>query len=173
MTSNISPEEPHSFRSPSYQAIQTLFRAFPLIVRAAAVPFAVSVGAVVMARLVGPPERYILDGVHGLMVIAYLTAVARIAMGTYPGAGLLGLAVPRPSWPGLRPVLGILGEALLLMLPAAFILFLLAIYIGPFVMIVESLILDVVGHILPEFILNTLLGLVLGAGLKRLEAEQA
>lgn len=160
------------FHSASYQAIQTLFRAFPLILRAAALPFALAVASVVVARLLGAPERYLFDGLHGLMVLAYVTAVARIAAGTQPGRTVFGLAVPHPVWLGLKPTAQLAGEAVLLMLPTAFVLFLLAINIGPFFMMVESLVLDVVGHILPEFILNTLLGLVIGSGYSRFQAEQ-
>lgn len=175
MTSRYDPEEPQKFHSLSYQALHTLVAAFTLILRAAAVPFAVSVAAVVVARLVGPPDRYVLDGVHGLMVISYLTSLTRIMRCSHPGFGVFGLAVPRPSladWPGVRAMFGMMAEALLLMLPAAFIMFLLALNIGPFFMGIESLILSVVGIILPEFVLNTLLGLVIGAGMAKAAAER-
>lgn len=173
MTTDHTPEEPRTYRSLSYQAIQTLGLAFPLILRAAMLPFLLSVGVVVLARLVGAPERYALDGLHGVFVILYLTAVARIAMGTYPGTSFLGLSIPRPVWPGVKPVLGMLAEAALLMIPTALLMLILAPYVSGVMFGVESLILDVVGHILPEFILNTLLGLVIGAGVAKIRAEQA
>jgi len=174
MTTNQTPEGSGPFRSPSYQAIQILFQAFPLIARVAVVPFAISVAAVVAAQLVGLPVRYGFDAVHGLMVISYLTAVTRVATGTYPGVNAFGLAVPRPrmsAWPGLRPVLSMLADAALLILPATFILFLLAIYIGPFVFNIESLIVHVAAVLLPEFILVTLLGLVIGVGLAKIAED--
>ncbi len=169
-------EEPRHYRSFSYQAIQTLGRAYPVILRAALLPFLLSVGVVVLARMVGAPERYVLDGLHGVLVISYLTSVIRIAAGTYPGPGLLSLAVPKPSWPGLRPILGMLGEALLLVLPTALFLFVLLIYFGPTLAaaltVLDSQVVFIAVQLVPEFILTTLLGLVLGHGMAKIAAER-
>ena len=176
MTTEPNAEEPRNYHSLSYQAIQTLGRAYPLILRAMLLPFVLSVGAVALARMMGAPERYALDGLHGVFVISYLTSVARIAMGAYPGWGFLSLAVPKPSWPGLKPVLGILGEALLVLLPTALFLFVALVYLGSALATaltaLDSQVVFVAVQLAPEFILTTLLGLVVGHGMARAATEQ-
>ncbi|MBL4614160.1 MAG: hypothetical protein JKY27_04705 [Magnetovibrio sp.] len=175
MTLHQDSDTPRTFHSLSSQAVQTLVRSFRPILRAAALPFLVSVAAVTTARLMDGSGRYALDAVHGLMVLSYLTSVARIARGNDQGLTVLGLAVPRFSmadWPGVLPLMGMFAEAVLLILPAALILFLLAINIGPFFMFIESQILSVAAIIAPAFVLNTLLGLVIGAGMARPALER-
>ena len=137
------------------------------MLRVAAVPFALSLAAVYFARDIGAPARYLFDGVHGLMVLTYLTSLVRIAQGTYPGFNVMGFAVPKPAWPGMRPALSIAGEALVLMLPTAVILFFIARYTIVPISHLDNAALNVVLILVPEFLLSTLLGLVVGAGLAR------
>ena len=165
--STPDPNGQNNFQSPSYKAMQLLLRNFPTVARAALLPFALSVAFVVLARTLAAPERYVFDGLHGLMVLSYLTSLVRLAMGTYPGAHIATLSLPRPTWeefPGLVPILRLFGEALVVVLPAAFIIFLLTMYIGPLVMITQSMVVAVAAMLFVEFFLTTLLGLVMGAG---------
>jgi len=168
----FEPGGPRTFKSLSYIAMQTVVGGWPLILRAAVLPFALAVAFVVLGRWIGPPSRLFLDILHGLMVISYLTSVARIVMGTYPGFGLVGLAVPQPSWPGGPIARSIAADALVLMVPTGFVLYIFAINFGPMVMMLESTVLNVAGTLALEFILNTLLGLVIGAGMARYTQEQ-
>jgi len=172
-----TPESQEPFRSLSYQAMQTLWRAFPVLLRLAVLPFALSVGAVILARLVGPPARYGFDILHGLFLLSYITSVSRVSESQasgqlVTGPNLWGWAVPRPIWPGVRPLLGLLGEALLLIIPGIVLLFIATMVVSAALSSIDSLVLEVVGILLPEFILNTLLGLVLGAGVAKIIAER-
>ena len=164
--------ETKPFRSLSYQAIETMKLAYPVVLRLALLPFVLSVCAVIVARLVGPPERYAFDLLHGMFLLSYITSVSRIAQsraaGTLvTGPNLLGFAIPKPRWPGLMPLLGMVAECLLLMVPTALVLFVIAAFIGGALGDVELGQLSVALHILPEFVLNTWLGLVVGAGMAR------
>lgn len=162
-----------NFKSLSLQAIETLGKGFGLILRAAVLPFGVSVAAVVMARWLGGMERYLFDALHGAMVISYLTSLSRIAAGTYPGPSLLTFAVPRPMWPGWDIAKSILGETLVVIVPGAFIMWMLTINIGPFVLALGSTVVSVAAMLLVEFIFSTVIGLILGAGMAKFEREGA
>lgn len=168
-----SPGDTPPFQSIALTALKVLARGWPLILRAALVPFALSVAAVYFARDVGAPGRYLFDAVHGLMVLTYVTALARISMGTYPGFGVLGFAIPRPTWPGLKPALGMAAEAAVLMLPAAVVLYFMAGYLIIPLSRIDSALLNVVALLCSEFLLNTLLGLVVGAGFAKLDTERS
>ena len=159
------------FKSLSLQAIEILSRGFGLILRAAILPFGVSVAAVVMARWLGGMERYLFDALHGAMVISYLTALSRIASGTYPGPSLLTFAVPRPTWPGWDIAKSIFGETLVVIVPGAFIMWMLTINIAPFVLALGSTVVSVAAMLLVEFIFSTVIGLILGAGMAKFEHE--
>jgi len=172
MTSENNSGDAKPFRSLSYQAIQTLKLAYPVILRLALLPFVLSVCAVIAARLVGPPGRYGFDVLHGVFLLSYITSVSRIAQSQalgqlVTGASVLGFAVPRPRWPGVIPVLNMVAECLLLMVPTAMVLFVIAAFVGGALGDVELGQLSVVLHILPEFILNTWVGLVVGAGMAK------
>ena len=162
-----------NFKSLSLQAIETLGKGFGLILRAAVLPFGVSVAAVVMARWLGGMERYLFDALHGAMVISYLTSLSRIAAGTYPGPSILTFAVPRPAWPGWDIAKSILGETLVVIVPGAFIMWMLTINIAPFILATGSMVLSVAGMLLVEFIFSTVIGLILGAGMAKFEREGA
>lgn len=176
MTPETNPNDTKPFRSLSLQAIQTLNLAYPVVLRLALLPFVLSVLVVILARLVGPPQRYAFDALHGLLLLSYITSVSRVAQSRavghlVTGPSLLSLAVPRPRWPGLMPALNMVAECLLLMLPTALVLFVIAAFIGGALGNVELGHMSVVLHILPEFILNTWLGLVTGAGMANKTAE--
>jgi len=172
MTAENNPDNSKPFRSLSYQAIETMKLAYPVVMRLALLPFVLSVCVVILARLVGPPERYAFDALHGLLLLSFITSVSRVAQShalgqLVTGPSFLGLVVPRPRWPGVMPLLGMIAECLLLMVPTALVLFVVAAFIGGALGDVELGQLDVVLHILPEFILNTWLGLVVGAGMAK------
>ena len=172
MTPENNSDETKPFRSLSYQAIETMKLAYPVVVRLALLPFVLSVCAVIVARLVGPPGRYGFDLLHGVFLLSYITSVSRVAQShalgqLVTGPNLLGFAIPRPRWPGLMPLLGMAAECLLLMVPTAMVLFVIAAFIGGALGDVDLGHLSVVLHILPEFILNTWLGLVVGAGMAK------
>jgi len=165
------------FRSLSYQAIETLKLAYPMVMRLALLPFVLSVCVVILARLVGAPERYAFDALHGLLLLSFITSVSRVAQShalghLVTGPSLLSLAVPSPRWPGLMPALNMVAECLLLMAPTALVLFVAAAFIGGALGDVELGQLSVALHILPEFILNTWVGLVVGAGMAKIAAER-
>lgn len=168
-----NPGDTPPFQSLALTALKVLARGWPLVLRAALVPFALSVAAVYFARDLGAPGRYLFDAVHGLMVLAYVTALARISMGTYPGFGVMGFAIPRPTWPGLRPALGMAGEAAVLMLPTAVLLYSIASYLIVPLSRIDSALLNVVALLGSEFLLNTLLGLVVGAGFAKLDTDRS
>ena len=176
MTPENNSDETKPFRSLSYQAIEIMKLAYPVLVRLALLPFVLSVCVVILARLVGPPGRYGFDLLHGVFLLSYITSVSRIAQsraaGTLvTGPNLLGFAVPKPRWPGLLPLLGMMAECLLLMVPTALVLFVVAAFIGGALGDVELGQLSVALHILPEFILNTWVGLVIGAGMAKFMAD--
>jgi len=170
--------ETKPFRSLSYQAIQALKLTYPIIMRLASLPFVLAVCAVIVARSVGPPGRYGFDVLHGLFLLSYITSVSRVAEShaagrLVTGPSVLGLAVPRPSWPGVMAVLGMVAECVLLMLPTALVLFVVAAFVGGALGDVELGQFDVVLHLAPEFILNTWLGLVIGAGMAKADADHS
>ena len=173
MTSDNNSGEMKPFRSLSYQAIGMLRASSSVVLRLALLPFVLSVCVVIVARLVGPPERYAFDALHGLLLLSFITSVSRVAQShalghLVTGPSLLSLAVPRPRWPGVMPALNMIAECLLLMVPTALVLFVIAAFIGGALGDVELGQLDVVLHILPEFILNTWVGLVVGAGMAKI-----
>ncbi|HEY9080554.1 hypothetical protein [Magnetovibrio sp.] len=177
MTPEHNTGDAKPFRSLSYQAIQTLTLAYPVVLRLALLPFVLSVGVVILARLVGPPERYAFDALHGLFLLSFITSVSRVAQSRalgrlVTGPSFLGLAVPNPRWPGVMALLGMIAECLLLMVPTALVLFVIAAFIGGALGDVELGHMSVALHILPEFILNTWLGLVIGAGMAKIAADR-
>jgi len=176
MTSENKSGNAKPFRSLSYQAIETIKLAYPVVLRLALLPFVLSVCVVILARLVGSPERYAFDALHGLLLLSYITSVSRLAQSRasghlMTGPSLLSLAVPRPRWPGLMPVLNMVAECLLLMVPTALVLFVAAAFIGGALGDIDLGQLSVALHILPEFILNTWVGLVIGAGMAKFMAD--
>ncbi|MEG3620060.1 hypothetical protein V5T82_16470 [Magnetovibrio sp. PR-2] len=165
--------EDTNFKSLSLQAIETFGKGFGLILRAAILPFGVSVAAVVMARWVGGVERYLFDALHGVMVISYLTCLSRIVGGTYPGPSILTFAVPRPTWPGVPIVKSVAAETLVVIVPGAFIMWMLTINIAPFILALGSTVVSVAAMLLVEFIFSTVIGLIVGAGMAKFAREGA
>jgi len=176
----MTPENKHGeekpFRSLSYQALQTLKLAYTDILRLAVLPFVLSVFVVIIARLAGPPARYGFDALHGLFLLSYITSVSRLAQSyaskrAVTGPSLLGLAVPQPRWPGVMPALSMVSEALLLMLPAALVLFVVVAVASGALGDVDVGHLGIVGRLAPEYVLNTFLGLVIGAGMAKIAVD--
>jgi len=176
MTSDNNSGEMKPFRSLSYQAIGMLRASSSVVLRLALLPFVLSVCVVIVARLVGPPGRYGFDALHGLLLLSYITSVSRLAQShalgqLVTGPSFLGLAVPRPRWPGVMPLLGMIAECVLLMVPTAMVLFVAAAFIGGALGDIDLGQLSVALHILPEFILNTWVGLVVGAGMAKVSVD--
>lgn len=127
---------------------------------AAVLPFIASHLVVMQARRIGMPERLVLDLLHGVIVLAYLTAAVRIAQSRAQGLARFGFAWPRTRWPGFAALARMTGVVVLVGLPFALIL-------HPLVEALESaqagsgLYLPVT--MLPEFVMTTLVGLVLAA----------
>lgn len=134
------------------------------IALAALLPFIVSHLMVLQARRIGMPERLALDLLHGLVVLSYLTACVRVAQGPGTGLARFGIAMPKPSWPGLDVMARVTGAVVLVGLP-------LAVLLHPLVQAMEAaqgagaLYLPVT--MLPEFVMTTLVGLALAAGTAR------
>ena len=136
-----------------------------VVALAAIVPFVASHLVVLQARRIGMPERLILDFLHGVIVLSYLTAVVRIAqnrgVGRAVGAAWFGLAWPKTRWPGLAVVARMTAATVLIGLP-------LALLLHPLVQAIELA--QDAGAIyfpvtmLPEYVMTTLVGLVLAAG---------
>lgn len=136
---------------------------------AALVPFIASHLVVLQARRIGMPERLVLDLVHGLIVLSYLTACVRVAQGRARGLDRFGIAGPKPSWPGLAVMVQITAAVVVIGLPVAVLL-------HPLVQSMEAaqaglsagaLYLPVT--MLPEFVMTTLVGLALAAGTGKVE----
>ena len=90
-----------------------------LIALAAVLPFIASHLVVLQARRIGMPERLILDLLHGVIVLAYLTACVRLAQSRGAGAARFGIAWPKPHRLGLAALLRVAGAVVLVGLPLA------------------------------------------------------
>ncbi len=130
------------------------------IALAAVLPFIASHLVVLQARRIGMPERLALDLLHGVIVLGYLTATVRIAQSRAQGLARFGFAWPKTRTPGLAAIVRMAGVVVLVGLPLALIL-------HPAVQALEA---AQAGHglylpvtMLPEFIMTTLVGLVLAA----------
>lgn len=130
------------------------------ILLAAIVPFITSHLVVMQARHIGMPERIILDLLHGFIVLSYLTAVIRTAESRASGIARAGFAWPKVRWPGFTNLLRAAIIVILIGLP-------LALALHPAVQALEA---AQAGQgfyfpvtMLPEFIMTTLVGLVLAA----------
>lgn len=129
---------------------------------AAILPFIASHLVVMQARSIGMPERLGLDLLHGFIVLSYLTAVVRIAQRRASPIAHAGLAWPKIRWPGFA---SLLRAAILV----CFIGLPLALVLHPIVQGLESAQATQGFYfpvtMLPEFIMTTLVGLVLAAEL--------
>ena len=127
------------------------------IALAAILPFIASHWVVMQARHIGMPERLVLDLLHGFIVLSYLTAVVRIAQSRASPVARAGFAWPKVRWPGIANLLRAAIIVILIGLP-------LALALHPIVQALEA----AQGFtfpvtMLPEFIMTTLVGLVLAA----------
>ncbi|MBL4748557.1 MAG: hypothetical protein JKY17_07330 [Magnetovibrio sp.] len=150
--------------------MQTMWRLLRInggaMLLAALIPFICSHLVVMQARHIGMPIRLGLDLVHGLFVLSYLTAVVGMA---FQGWAKFGLAVPKPRWPGIRPLVLATFAVGLIGLPVAFAL-------HPVTQGLEAIAAGRGGWwafiptaMLPEFIMTTLVGLALAAGTRTRE----
>jgi len=159
------------FNTLSFQALQMLERTWRMILRAAIWPYVLAFIIVYTGRTVGPPICYVISPWHAFAVVAFITSVVRIVTGV-SGRSALGLAVPHPKWPGWMAFWWMIVDAALLMVPTAFVLFLMGYFFAPFVVTVDSLALKVASLLVAVFILNTLLGLVIGVGIAQSTQDQ-
>lgn len=146
----------HLLKTTGYLA-RTRLRSVAL---AAVLPFIASHLVVLQARQIGMPERLVLDLLHGFIVLSYLTAAVRIAQSRAVGAVRFGVAWPKTRWPGLGSIVRMAGVVVLIGLP-------LALLLHPLVQAIELA--QNAGAVyfpvtmLPEFVMTTLVGLVLAA----------
>ena len=139
------------------------------IALAAVLPFIASHGVVMAARRVGMPERLVLDLLHGFIVLAYLTATVRLAQSRGSGWARFGFARPRRvRWPGLGRVAAMAAVVLVIGLPVALLLHRLVQTLET-VQANAGLYLPVT--MLPEFVMTTLVGLVIAAGTAKISGQ--
>lgn len=127
---------------------------------AAILPFIASHVVVMQARHIGMPERLALDLLHGFIVLSYLTAVIRTAQSRASPMARAGFAWPKVRWPGFARLLRAAIIVILIGLP-------LALALHPLVQALEAAQAAQGFYfpvtMLPEFIMTTLVGLVLAA----------
>lgn len=131
------------------------------IALAAVLPFIASHWVVMQARSVGMPERLVLDLLHGFIVLGYLAALVRVARGEASGLARFGFLWPRGiTLPSLRVMAVMAVVVAIIGLP-------LALALHPVVQALEvwqrshGLYLPIT--MLPEFVMTTLVGLVIAA----------
>ncbi|MBF0247932.1 MAG: hypothetical protein HQL36_07665 [Alphaproteobacteria bacterium] len=169
-------DAPRAFQSLSSRAMQCLGRHPGLLLRLAAVPFAVALGAAILAVWAPPPWGYAFDVVNALMTLSFITAAGRVARfdagGDSDGPVAFGFALPRPRWPGRSMALRMAGETLLIVLP---MLFIALTVLGTLTQAVQNLGWDgfrVVAQVLIEFLSATAAGLVIGSGMALSTADK-
>lgn len=150
---------------PVFQLLQTTARLTRTrigpIALSAVLPFIASHGVVMQARSIGMPERFVLDLLHGFIVLGYLTALVKVAGGEASGLARFGFAWPRGiKLPGLRVLASMAAVVIVIGLP-------LALLLHPLVQALEvwqmnfGIYLPVT--MLPEFVMTTVVGLVIAA----------
>lgn len=154
------------------QAIRILVDDWQLILRTALKPFVLAVVIMSIGCPLGIPARLPFDALHILIQVSYMTAMARIAMGTFPGRRAMGFALPRPAWPGLTQTALIFGEALLLLVPGVLLFGVFTYAVRAAIADLDIVAITVISRIGPMFVLSTLLGLVIGAGMAKIGANQ-
>ncbi|MCR4379047.1 MAG: hypothetical protein NUV50_13250 [Rhodospirillales bacterium] len=131
---------------------------------AAVLPFVASHVVVLQARQIGMPERLALDALHGVLVLSYLTAAVRVAQGEAVGAARFGFAWPCGiRLPGVQALMTMGAVVLLIGLPAAWALHPLTHVIEDWAVQSASAWAAVPTVMVPEFVMTTLLALVLAA----------
>lgn len=158
------------------QALSFLFSKGVAILRAAVGPYLLAFAIIYTGRSIGAPICFAISPWHVLALVAFDTAVVRLAMGpayVSKGRTVLGFALPRPHWPGGRAVAGIVAAALQVMVPVGAVLFGLALILAEPVAAMDSLALKVGLLLIPVFVLNALLSLVIAITLSRLRQAQA
>lgn len=131
---------------------------------AAVLPFVASHVVVLQARQIGMPERLVLDLLHGVLVLSYLTAAVRVAQGQAVGAARFGAAMPsKLSWPGFAALMRMAAAVVLIGLPAALLLHPLTHVIEDWAVQSASAWAAVPTVMVPEFVMTTLVALVIAA----------
>ena len=148
------------------------------MLKLAALPFIISVGVVMVAREIGLPLRFALDGIHGVVVILFLSAAVNAVRGTLPmGMERFGFALPKIK------SLGKIAQwktTLSLLLAAIFVLSPLTIILGLLMRRVELLLqslgvtwFGVPSHIIPEFLLTIMLSGLISAAYTKAKPAKA
>ena len=139
------------------------------LLKLAIAPFLISIAVVVMARDIGPPARLVLDGIHGIVVVLFLSVAVSVATGRAPtGLARFGFALPAiksfqkiTQW---KTTLYLLIALIITMPPIAIVLGVLMRRIEMLLLASGATWFDVPSHIIPEFFLNIVLaGLVSAA----------
>lgn len=158
------------------QALAFLFTKTPGILRVAIVPYFIAFALIYTGRSIGAPICFAISPWHVLAVLAFDTAVIRLAMGPAYVAGgrtVMELAVPRLTWPGRKAVLSVLASALQVVLPVGTFLLGFGLVLKESVVAADSLALKVGLLLVPVFVLNAVLSLVIAITLSRLRQAEA
>ncbi|MDH5771998.1 MAG: phosphoribosylanthranilate isomerase [Rhodospirillaceae bacterium] len=148
------------------------------MLKLATLPFAISIAVVVMARDIGHPGRLVLDGIHGVIVISFLSAAVSVVRGAMPvGMARFGFAMPAikalsriAQW---KTTLSLLIAAIIIMTPMTIILRLLMRRIEMLFQAFDITWFGVPSHIIPEFLLNIMLAGLISAAYVRAKPAKA
>ncbi|MDH5187476.1 MAG: phosphoribosylanthranilate isomerase [Rhodospirillaceae bacterium] len=159
-------------------AISRVGRNLLPMLKLAILPFAISITVVILARDIGHPWRLVLDGVHGLIVIMFLSAGVGVVRGAMPiGMARFGFAVPKINL--LRRITE-WKTTFSLLIAAIFVMTPLTIVVGLLFRRIEMLLLafnitwfGVPAHIIPEFLLNIMVAGLISAAYVRAKPARA
>ena len=148
--------------------LRRIGRNFSTMLKIALLPFFISIGVVIIAREIGPPTRYLLDAVHGVVVIFYLSAVIKLAPGTAPtGWQRFGFAAPAvksiakiTQW---KNTFSLIIAAAIVLMPTALVIGLLFRRVESLLNASDAIWFETPSHIIPEFIMTMLLGGLMSA----------
>ena len=148
--------------------LRRIGRNFLTILQISLLPFFISIGVVMLAREIGQPTRYLLDAVHGVVVIFYLSAVVRLAPGAKPTGGQrFGLSLL-----SIKSIAKITQwkNTVSLIIASVIVLTPIAVVIGMLLRRLEALFnaagaiwFETPSNIIPEFIMTALLGGMISA----------
>lgn len=148
-------------------AFKALGASIGTLLVAAVLPFAISVGVVMAGRELGPPARYWLDGVHGVVVIFYLAAVIDIINRRFGAMTRMGFSsfYPRAVLNVFRarPTFSLLLASVLALAPLTIAMGIFFRWLGPAAGISDAAWFATPSHIIPEFVLTTILAALMNA----------
>ncbi len=158
--------------------VRRIGRNISAILVAIVLPFIISVGAVMVAREIGLPNRLALDAVHGVFVIFYLSTVVSATMGIVPtGWARFGFSLPAiksiariSQW---KNTFSLIVAAAIVLTPTAIVVGLLFRRIESLLELSGNLWFEVPSHIIPEFIMTMLFGGLVSAAYNKATKARA